>query len=145
MYAFLRGIPIVGGQLVFIFAWYSYSWGATCVHFYATANRSPQERSQQWHAPVASIRPQLVIHICHHQLLEGIVAHDGSFVEQLVSSMPRVFVAVWPGQQANQVTSRLGNRVTSQPVKQSTIRTANQSTLKPVSQSTSKPAYQVTR
>ena len=115
------------------------------MHFYATANRSPQERSQQWHAPVASIRPQLVMHICHHNLLDGIVAHDGSFVEQLVLSMPRVCVAVWPGKQSNQVTSRLGNRVTSQPVKQSTIRTANQSTLKPVHQSTSQLVNQPTR
>jgi hypothetical protein len=34
MYAFLYGIPIAGGPLVYIFAWYSYSWCAMRIHFY---------------------------------------------------------------------------------------------------------------
>ena len=34
MHAFLRGIPIARGQLACVFTWYSYSWRATCTHFY---------------------------------------------------------------------------------------------------------------
>ena len=156
-YSHRCGFLVIGGQLVISFTWYFHGWATTCMHFdmvvlqlggnrlrfYPTANRSPQEGCQQWRTPVASMRRQLVIQTCSRQLLEGAVAHDGIFDEQLVLSMPCVCVcvSVWlcvcvcvavrPGKQANQVTSRLGNWVTSQPLKQSTVRTANQSIFKP--------------
>ena len=34
MYAFLRGIPVAGKQLICICTWYWHSLEATCMHFY---------------------------------------------------------------------------------------------------------------
>ena len=71
LYAFLRGIPIAGGQLVDIFT---------------PLLTDPHKKK------IPAVARSC--YICHRQLLEGIVAHDGSFVEQLVLGIPRVCVCV---------------------------------------------------
>ena len=76
----------------------------------AAASRTSQERSQQWHSPMSSISPHLVIHIrhlarplqdaiCKHalsrvQLLEGMIAQDGALVDMTRVRIARLFVAV---------------------------------------------------